>query len=182
MGLSLFACGMLYSRSDDFDAEQFRVIIRDICKDLVRNELGTNSRLEISHGEEVFRQYGFSGARGEAESGFRTVFECGMPQLESAPVVDDDALFRCFLAIAANNDDTNILYRQGQDVLTKFKELCKVALDNYNLMNYSIVADYCQSENISPGGSADLLVVAFFIWSVIHAEHGNEILPLIEER
>ena len=182
MGLSLFACGKLYSRGDDFDELQFRVIIRDICQDLVRKELGMNSRADKSHGEEVFGQYGFSGARGEAESGFRTVFEFGLPQLNAAADVDDDALFRCFLAMAANNDDTNILYRQGLEVLTKFKDLCTVALDNYNPMNYSIVADYCKSENISPGGSADLLAVAFFIWSVIHAEPGNEILPLIAQQ
>ena len=182
MGLSLFACGMLYSRSDDFDAQQFRVIIRDICKDLVRKELDSNSRVEITHGEEIFRLYGFSGARGAAGRGFRTVFEYGLPQLDSSSAVDDNALFRCFLAIAANNNDTNILYRQGLEVLTKFKELCMVALDNYDLMNYSIVADYCKSENISPGGSADLLVVAFFIWSVMHDEPGNEILPLIAQQ
>lgn len=170
LGISLFACGKLYSQNDQFNIEIFRDIIRAICKDLIKNELVQNSASGNSHGEQIFQKYGFSGARGEAESGLRTVFEFGLPQLEKIEVLNDDTLLKCFLAIASNNTDTNILYRKNPDVLSVFQSLCKIALKNFNDKNYSAVIDFCRNENISPGGSADLLAVTIFVWSVINED------------
>jgi len=168
MGLSLFACGKLFSENDRFQAEQFRSIISDICKDIVKNELVNISQTGKSHGEDIFRKYGFSGARGEAESGFRTVFELGLPQLNGTEKLNDEMMIKCFLAIVSKNDDTNILYRRGPIVLSAFQDLCKNALGNFDEPNYSAVIDFCKNENISPGGSADLLAVTIFVWSVIN--------------
>jgi len=166
MGLSLFACGRLFNQNDHFTAEEFRNIICNVCKDLVKKELGPISGANKSHGEDIFLKYGFSGARGEAESGFGTVFEFGLPQLSGVTELNDELLTKCFLAIAANNNDTNILHRGSPKILNKFKKLCKNALDNFTDQNYSAVIDFCKEENISPGGSADLLAVTIFVWSV----------------
>jgi len=167
MGLSLFACGKLFSQSDRFNIDTFRSLVSDICKDLVTRELADSSGSGKSHGEEIFMKYGFSGARGEAESGFGMVFGFGLPQLTGVAKLNDEAVIRSFLAIASNNNDTNILYRRGPDVLTRFQNLCKNALENLNDKNYSAVIEFCKTENISPGGSADLLAVTIFVWSVI---------------
>jgi holo-ACP synthase/triphosphoribosyl-dephospho-CoA synthase len=171
MGLSLFACGKLYSQSDLFNIEKFRYTISSICKDLVMNEMADISRLVKSHGEDIFHQYGFSGARGEAESGFQTVFEFGLPQLTGAAELSDEMMIKSFLAIASENNDTNILYRSNPDVLSDFKKLCKNALVDFNDVNYSLVIDFCKNKNISPGGSADLLAVTIFVWSVMQTGH-----------
>ena len=170
MGLSLFACGKLYSQNDRFDEELFRDIIRDSCKDLVVKELSNNFLSGKSHGEIIFQKYGFSGARGEAESGFKLVFEYGLPQLSGLTALNDEALFKCFLAIASCNNDTNILYRRGTEVLSAFQGLCKKAAENFSEANYSKVIEFCKSENISPGGSADLLALSIFIWLVMNAD------------
>jgi len=167
MGLSLFASGKLFSQSGQFDVEEFRNIIKGVCKNLVKNELTNELKSAKSHGETIFREYGFGGARGEAESGFATVFDSGLPQLNDVDELNDEVLIRCFLAIAANNNDTNILYRRNAEVLDAFKRLCKNTLDDFNDQNYSSVIDFCKKENISPGGSADLLAVTIFVWSVI---------------
>ena len=167
MGISLFACGKLFRQNDYFIAEEFRSIIRTICKNLVANEMVNTFPSAKSHGEKIFLEYGFCGARGEAESGFLTVFEFGLPQLIEAWELNDEALFRCFLAVAANNNDTNILYRSNPKTLESFKALSKVALANFNAKNYQAVIDFCRHENISPGGSADLLAVTIFVRSVM---------------
>ncbi len=169
MGLSLFACGKLFSQSDQFSSEEFRNIIKSVCKDLVAKELTDASKAVKSHGEDIFRQYGFGGARCEAESGFATVFDAGLPQMARVAEFNDVDAIKCFLSIAANNNDTNILYRSNPDVLENFKRLCKKALADFNDQSYSAVIDFCKSENISPGGSADLLSVTIFVWSVIKA-------------
>ena len=172
MGLSLFACGKLFNRYDHFRAEEFRSIIKGVCKDLVSKEMGNSSGK--SHGEKIFLKYGFSGARGEAESGFATVFDFGLPQLLQSEKLNDEVLTKCFLAIAANNDDTNILFRSNPEVLRTFKNNCKTALEDFNPINYNALIDFCQQENISPGGSADLLAVTIFVWSVIQADKQNQ--------
>lgn len=166
MGLSLFACGNLFSKNDQFEIEFFRTTIKGICKDLVKKELIESLGSGKSHGEKIFMKFGFSGARGEAESGFATVFEFGLPHLCGLSKLNDEVLIKCFLAIAANNNDTNILYRSNHDVLNEFKTRCKNALENFNDQNYSAVIEFCKNENISPGGSADLLAVTIFVWSV----------------
>ncbi len=178
MGLSLFACGKLYRQSDQFDTELFRDIIRDICKDLVKNELHFPDGSETTHGEKIFRRYGFSGARGEAENGFPMVFDFGLPQLMAFKVPGEDALIKCLLAISSNNHDTNILYRRGPDVLTAFQVLCRNALENFNTENYTEVTEFCKRENISPGGSADLLAVTIFVNTLIHQDQSKNLTLL----
>ncbi|NEW80953.1 MAG: hypothetical protein GZ094_01090 [Mariniphaga sp.] len=169
MGLSLFACGRLFSQTDQFSIEEFRGIIQDICKDLVSKEMTDSLKMVKSHGEDIFDQHGFGGARAEAESGFATVFDFGLPRLAGVAKLNDEVLLQTFFAIAANNNDTNILYRSNAEVSGVFKHLCKNALADFNDQNYSAVIDFCKSENISPGGSADLLAVTIFVWSVIKA-------------
>jgi holo-ACP synthase/triphosphoribosyl-dephospho-CoA synthase len=166
MGLSLFATGMLFSKQDRFEPESFQNLIKDICKDLVRKELVDAGHPAKSHGEEIFLKYGLSGARGEAESGFQTVIDQAWPLLAAATELDDTLLTRCLLAMASVNQDTNILYRKGIEVLAEFQRLCRIALDDFNSDNYQEVIAYCAQEKISPGGSADLLAVSIFIWSV----------------
>jgi triphosphoribosyl-dephospho-CoA synthetase len=170
MGLSLFACGKLFGHSDHFHVEEFRDIIKATCKDLVKNEMVNAVGSGKSHGEMIFLKYGFTGARGEAESGFASVFDFGLPELLPFKELNDEVLIQCFLAIAAGNNDTNILFRSNPEVLDAFRKLCKIALEDFNQANYASLIDFCKHENISPGGSADLLAVTIFVWLVIQAD------------
>lgn len=175
MGISLFATGKLYQEDILFDANRFREIVRGICKDLVRNEFGSKTGQQGSHGEIVFRKHGLSGARGEAESGFETVFRKGLPMLVGLDALDDHSLINCFLSIASMNQDTNILYRCGPESLASFQNLCKIALDNFTKAKYDEIVEFCRTKNISPGGSADLLAVSIFLWLVIKEEFTDNI-------
>jgi holo-ACP synthase/triphosphoribosyl-dephospho-CoA synthase len=175
MGLSLFACGRTFNLSNHFDIEKFRGIIRSVCKDIVEKELSVTCRQVKSHGEDTFRKYAIKGARGEAESGFASVFDFGLPQLTGAQRLSDEIVMKTFLSIAANNNDTNILYRSNKKVLGVFKCLCKTALADFNEQTYSEVIDFCKTQNISPGGSADLLAVTIFMHEVINADQKSEL-------
>jgi len=169
MGISLFACGKLFRQHQQFQVPVFRKIIQDISIGLTEKELANAGGTGESHGEKIYRKYGFSGARGEAESGLATVFNFGLPQLIQSGQIKDESLIKCLLSIAANNNDTNILFRSNPEVLSKFKNLCQIALEDFNTENYTAVIDFCRQENISPGGSADLLAVTIFVWSIIQA-------------
>ena len=166
IGLCLFACGKIIGQSNRFDKEDFCLVVKSVCKGLTCNELANRPNSIKSHGEAVFKKYNFGGARSEAESGFRTVFEFGLPQIIDCDRLNDETLTKSFLAIATNNMDTNILYRSNFEVLSQFQNLCKITLEDFTAENYSNLIDYCKKENISPGGSADLLAVTIFVWSV----------------
>ena len=170
MGLSLFACGKLFGKNDRFNSEQFRDILRGICKDLVTHEFKGVNKGTKSHGNDIFLKYGYSGARGEAESGFETVFRFGLPHLIETQQLNDSDLIKCFLAIASKNNDTNILYRSNPGILSDFQKLCNKSLEDFNAQNYRAVIEFCKINNISPGGAADLLAVTIFVWSVIRAD------------
>lgn len=180
MGLTLFSCGKLYSSHNQFDPENFRSIVRDISRDIVKRELMEGKPSNSTHGLEVFHSSGFSGARGEAEGGFRSVFEVGLPYLAAETQLNDTAMSKCFLAIASENMDTNILFRGGQDVLLNFQKLCKAALEDFTDSNYQEIEEFCRNEYISPGGSADLLALSIFFWSVMKCESPFFISPLIQ--
>lgn len=166
MSVTLFACGYLYAGQDNFEVNRFRDIIMKICKDL-------SAELDVAvpktHGETVYRKYRVTGIRGEAETGFPAVFDYGLPALESFKTSDDEAMIKAFLSIASHNNDTNILFRSSMEVLDVFKAMASAAFKQYNRDNYNVLIAYCKKENISPGGSADLLAVSIFIHAMIHS-------------
>jgi holo-ACP synthase / triphosphoribosyl-dephospho-CoA synthase len=173
MGLSLFASAYLYAGQDKFEIELFRKIIMQICKDITSKELENPKQSGKTHGEEIFGRYGIPGARGEAEKGFPMVFDYGLPELLKGWELDDEVLQRAFLSIAAHNNDTNIVFRSDLNVLGNFKALSFEALNHYNTENYTRIIDFCRTENISPGGTADLLTVSIFIYSLIRQNDEN---------
>jgi holo-ACP synthase/triphosphoribosyl-dephospho-CoA synthase len=173
MGLSLFSAGFLFAHEDEFHIEKFRAIIKSICRDLTNRELEVPHRPPVTHGEHIYHKHRISGARGEAENGFPTVFDFGLPELLKFNEPNEQALLSAFLAIAANNNDTNILYRSSMDILNQFRELSQTALKTNNM---DPLADFCMKKRISPGGSADLLAVSIYLYLLIKQCRNNELL------
>ena len=68
----------------------------------------------VSNGLRVAHRYGVGGARAEAASGFRAVYEIGLPALREAKMVGwNAAKVHCIFALIANLNDTNLLHRGG---------------------------------------------------------------------
>jgi holo-ACP synthase / triphosphoribosyl-dephospho-CoA synthase len=170
MGLSLFSSGYLLAHEDEFRTDKFRTIIKNICKDLTANELQKPERPPETHGEHVYHKLKIAGARGEAEMGFPMVFDYGLAQLLKSSSLNEEVLLRAFLTIAANNNDTNILFRSSMDILNQFRRLSQTALDTDNL---DLLADFCIKQGISPGGSADILAVSIYLYLLIKDSGNN---------
>jgi holo-ACP synthase/triphosphoribosyl-dephospho-CoA synthase len=173
MGLSLFSSGYLFAHEDEFQTENFRTIIKEICKAVTKRELESSPRPPETHGEHIYKKLKIAGARGEAENGFPTVFDYGLPELQKFDEPDEQMLLRAFLAIAAKNIDTNILYRSNEEVLNQFRELSQSALDSGNM---NPLVDFCLKQKISPGGSADLLAVSIYLYLLIKQSGNNGLL------
>lgn len=174
LGLSIFAIAYLHKKNDDFQEEDFIKTLQQICKDLVEKELLNNQSETNTHGEKTFAKFGLQGAgvRFEAQNGFPLVFEIALPFLENN-LKDisflnrekaDDVLLNTLLKIMSQLNDSNVLYRKGEEKATKLKELSKLAFQNKEY--YKSLNDFCLKENISPGGSADMLALSLFFFFV----------------
>lgn len=79
-------------------------------------------------------------------------------------------LTQALLAIISENDDSNILYRKGEEVLQELKDkasTCLLKSKNKEFESvYNDLIAFCKEKRISPGGSADLLAVSYFMYSV----------------
>jgi len=109
-----------------------------------------------------YRRYGLTGARGEAASGFRSVLDAGLPALEKA-LKDGCSLpeagLHALLCLMANVRDANIIRRGGMEAQQWVTEQAKdAAVSDLRGMNEAFVR-----RNLSPGGSADLLAITYFL-------------------
>jgi holo-ACP synthase / triphosphoribosyl-dephospho-CoA synthase len=179
IGLTLFSAARSIAADGIFTAARCRETIAAICTGLVQNELAKETGAEQTHGKTCFQRYGLQagGVRKEAEDGLPSVFEQGLPELKSslagfgktasAPEVNK-ALIRTLLRLMTVTNDTNILYRKNIETLTTLQRMAQEVLDakdrEIEAKRYEQLLSYCGREYVSPGGSADLLVVTVFLF------------------
>lgn len=119
-----------------------------------------NARSHHTGGERQYRDYGLTGARGEAASGFDTVRTVALPVLKQALAQGkslNDAGLEALLALMAQVNDSNIIRRAGMEAQAWVMEEARQSGD-LREMNRQFVR-----RRISPGGSADLLAAAYFL-------------------
>ena len=120
-----------------------------------------------TNGERIFTAYGIRGARGEAAAGFPSAVQIGLPALRkwlSAGFSLNDSAAMALLTLISEVDDTNMVHRGGLELAKKRKEQAKILLsavtkENFKETLYTLDHQY-MTENLSPGGCADLLAVS----------------------
>jgi triphosphoribosyl-dephospho-CoA synthase len=171
LGLLCAAAGRLLANGIRLTRAGICAEVAGICAALVTRELDGNKTAETA-GERIFQLYGFSGARGQAASGYSIVRLIALPvydRLRLHAVSERRALLQVLLHLLAFNTDTNLVSRGGLTGLDYVREYARdlllqggvFARDGLN----KIVAfdDELIARNLSPGGSADLLAVASFL-------------------
>lgn len=157
------------------------------CGEIVRRLWGdeiscSRAILADSHGNAVFDRFAAGGARSEAGSGFPCVYNIGLPVLRrllQAAGSTETALVGALLALMENVNDTNLLWRGGEEGLVFVKTLAHEFNSNggveQSLWQSRLVAMHRQlvSRNLSPGGSADLLAATWL------AHHLDTIEPAV---
>jgi triphosphoribosyl-dephospho-CoA synthetase len=147
----------------------------------------------LTHGELNYIQHGRPGIRGEAENGFPSVLNHGLQALaEQFDPFEPNAFgtqiklsgrrtiaeLKCLLALMTVLDDGNILYRGNLQHQKKIKDLSMRALEemrrDVNLLpdevlklpGFNELDKYCSEYNLSPGGSADMLILSIFLYEL----------------
>lgn len=120
-------------------------------------------------GEAAYRRYGVTGVRGQAQAGFPSVLEKGLPVLErglAAGKSFDEAGSAALLALLSAAEDTNMISRGGIEAQRKEAERLRKLLEHRPYPDRETVKgldrEYIE-KRLSPGGSADLLAVCYLL-------------------
>lgn len=118
----------------------------------------------VTAGEKQYFAYGFTGVRGQAAAGFPDAVQYALPALENTEKSLNDAGLDALLRLMAHVNDSNLLRRGGEAGL-RYAQSRAAALLEAGYTRDDLVrlnADF-KAKNLSPGGSADLLAVAYFL-------------------
>ena len=159
IGLSVAAASNLASATGSVEAYSFKELVSRAASE-IPSARGT-------HGAEAKRSFKAVGALENARAAYPELFTDWLPyylSLEGDP-------FRChktLLHIMTTLDDTNILHRRGAEGLARAKSEAARLLEDFSESGLSSLNKDFIRENISPGGSADMLSLTIFINSIIN--------------
>lgn len=124
-----------------------------------------------THGSEAKTKACLKGALDNARDGYRMLFEAWLPFYETCvESADPYALHKTLLRIMCDLDDTNIVYRTSLATMLQVKEESKLLLQSFSVMGLETMNSKFIRCNISPGGSADMLSLVVFLYSVMRKQ------------
>lgn len=173
MGIVLAVLGALWEERRDISLERLSKEIQKLCQPLLE-ELG--KEIDYSKGEELYRKYRIRGARGLALSGYALVLEA-MPQFMKACKkldIETAAILQLFYYMG-ELEDTNIIARSDLKTLQEVQERSRFLYQKHSIAwsreeireDMQELHSFCFEKNISPGGSADLLILTLFLYFLL---------------
>lgn len=162
IGLSVAAASYLASTTGSVEAYSFKELVSRAASE-IPSARGT-------HGAEAKRSFKAVGALENARAAYPELFADWLPYYRS---LEGDP-FRChktLLHIMTTLDDTNILHRRGAEGLAHAEAEAARLLEDFSESGLSSLNKDFIRENISPGGSADMLSLTIFIKSIINNIH-----------
>ncbi|MDA5498440.1 triphosphoribosyl-dephospho-CoA synthase CitG [Yersinia aleksiciae] len=179
LGLLCCALGRLKARGELIHADAVCQEAASLCCGLTQRELCQTNPQQTA-GQRLFYQHGLTGARGEAESGFATVLTHALPayqRLLAAGTQPDHALLHTLLILMSVNRDTNVVSRGGMAGLQWLQQQATEILASLSPVGMGAplsqrrVQEFdaqCIARNLSPGGSADLLILTWLLAQFPH--------------
>ena len=170
-GLVCTAIGRLYQQNKQ--TESVALIcetVAELAKGLCAELQNITKNQPLTAGVQLFQQYGLTGARGEAESGFELVRQT----IDFLANIEVNSLEHQWLIalvyLMRFNPDTNVVYRGGMDGLVFVQQAAENLLKNQAVLlnekalktELSQLDQACIAKNLSSGGSADLLALLIF--------------------
>ena len=183
MGLLLAALGNYMSVSEyegdalpvftAKDTEEVFQTIKSMTEGIIRSDFrNLHEKSILTHGERLYRDYGFTGIRGEAEKGYPVLREQVLPVLRerrNRKESYDSRLLDMLMILMSEVEDSNIVSRGGMESLQHVRKTAKAFLDEGGMAQpeameklHEMNEDFVK-RNLSPGGSADLLSLAVFL-------------------
>ena len=170
-GLVCAAIGRLYAQGKNtLESNEICALVASFCDGLSAELQAYPAHLPLTAGVRLYRLYGLTGARGEAEQGLPQV-QALLPQFAAwQKFTWEHGLLLALLQLLAHNPDTNVVHRGGLQGLEFMQQQAqqlladKPTLDNFSALTQALneFNHACVTRNLSPGGSADLLALTIF--------------------
>ena len=170
LGLLCAAAGRVnpFDWSEDLLLDQCAAMTADVLEDFT----GITKENARTEGERLFAAYGITGVRGQAKAGFPAVKDVGLPVFREGlqqGLSINDAGCCTLLHLIAATDDTNLIRRSDRqtqlDTRQKIAQLLKKTPYPALPVIEELDKEFIQ-KNLSPGGSADLLAMTYFLYSL----------------
>lgn len=180
LGIASAAAGWLLGQGKNISPAAVLDAIAAITSGIVKRELAfspkQNKSLKITAGEKLYQKYGVTGIRGEMEQGLPAVRQYGLPALKKAlkdGLSINDALINTLLVLMTCVEDTTVMNRCGLEKMRVWvKEKASEAILAGGMasaggkkLTASLDKEFIDN-NVSPGGSADLLAITWFLYKV----------------
>ena len=123
-------------------------------------------KAEGTHGSMVIGKHPVKGALANAQQGYAQLATDWLPYYQQLRY-DEYQCHKTLLHIMSQLDDTNIYYRKDAMTVARVKQLSEELLADFSVDKLSAMNEQFVSENISPGGSADMLSLTVFIHSIL---------------
>lgn len=172
-GILCGAAGYCLTHGMEKNRHQFSHVCEMMLVNLKDDYKILNTRPPQTNGERLYTQYGITGIRGEAAAGFPLIFERIYPEFLTL-ISKGTGVFKSgriiLLYLIAYSEDTNIIHRSDYKTFTNLQYKLKKFLTEHMNMQFDVdtiidkLDDYFIEKNISPGGSADLLALIYFLY------------------
>lgn len=177
IGITCAALGRL-NRAEWCDPARVLQEVAAMTKGLTQQDLAdVTTENAVTAGQKLYVQYGITGIRGQVEAGLPVVLHHGLPVLEKGLKLGYDinrAGCAALLEILVHSTDTNMIARSSRERqlawVARVKELLAQTPypDEKALVELD---DQLIAENLSPGGSADLLALTYLLHFFKTEEH-----------
>lgn len=179
LGIIVAGAGWLIKTGEKLTCETVLAVTVNIVRGIVAREL-ENCRFKPKErqtaGEKLYCEYGITGIRGEMEAGLPAVQEKALPSLKQALAKGlsvNDSLLQTLLVLMTCVDDTTVMHRHDlykmrvwvRQEVQKALTLGGMYTDDGRAAVWRLDERFIR-ENVSPGGTADLLAVTWFIYKL----------------
>jgi holo-ACP synthase/triphosphoribosyl-dephospho-CoA synthase len=158
--LGLFLPSFVHALVTNNTKTTLQATIKQLAEEIIGDyfvKLGDSKM--ISHGDLIYLRHGITGIRGEALLGLPTLFH--FPFRDITPIRDRHHQY--LIEFMSELDDTTIAYKAGIEALykvqTDMKEILNCGGYAFHKEKFQMLSDEYKKKNISPGGSADMLVI-----------------------
>ena len=152
-------------------ADDITMVVKKMLANLITDDLvKLTSDTQLTAGQTQYLKYGKTGIRGEAQAGFPTVIQYGLPMLKQSSGTLNQRLLDTLMRIAQNTEDTNLIKRANTPIITAwFKQKCQHYFElggsktNAGYLYLTELDKLFIKKNLSLGGSADLLILTIYL-------------------
>ncbi len=184
LGILTGALGVLMKEGREINQENIQRIVQAMLVNLLTTDLNDLRKgQDLTAGEQQYLAYGQTGIRGEAASGFPTVFNFGLPALLNSNLTSqNDQQLDAFLCLARHTADSTLIKRAGDPAILDWKNQQLDQFFELGGLTTSTGRDFLKQleqvfskRHLSLGGAADLLIITIFLKLVMKAGNPNEL-------